>query len=99
MTVNGACVAMGWRKPTRTVVDTDDGLSDAVVRRLGPIDTVRQVWKRASQEQREEIGAERRDTDKSPRTPLVNAGPGASVSSRAYSWGKAPLERNVPRPS
>ena len=57
MTVNGACVHMGWRQPTKTVVDTDDGMSDAVVRRLGPIDTVRQAWKRASVEQREEIAA------------------------------------------
>ena len=34
MTVNGACVAMGWRKPTVTVIDTPDGMADAV-RRIG----------------------------------------------------------------
>jgi hypothetical protein len=57
MTVNGACIEMGWRKPTKTVVDTDDGMADAIVQRLGSIDTIRQAWKRASQEQREEIAA------------------------------------------
>ena len=55
MTVNGACVAMGWRKPTVTVVDTPDGMADAAVRRIGPLDLVRQAWKRATSEQREEI--------------------------------------------
>jgi hypothetical protein len=57
MTVNGACVAMGWRKHTKTVVDTPDGLSDAVVRSIGPLDTVKQAWRCASHEQREEIAA------------------------------------------
>ncbi len=57
MTVNGACVAMGWRKPTVTVVDTPDGIADAAVRRIGPLDLVRQAWKRATAEQREEIAA------------------------------------------
>ncbi len=31
MTVNGACVAMGWRKPMLTVVNTPDGLAAALV--------------------------------------------------------------------
>lgn len=57
MSINGACVKMGWRKPVRTVVDTDDGMSDAVVRRMGPIDTIKQAWKRATREQREEVAA------------------------------------------
>jgi hypothetical protein len=55
LTINGACVQLGWRKPVKTVVDTDDGMSDAVVRRLGPLDTVRQAWKRATADQRREI--------------------------------------------
>jgi hypothetical protein len=55
LTVNAACVQLGWRKPVKTVVDTDDGMSDAVVRRLGPLDTVRQAWKRATADQRREI--------------------------------------------
>lgn len=55
MTVNGACVAMGWRKPTVTVVDTPDGMADAAVRRIGPLDLLRQAWKRATPEQREEF--------------------------------------------
>jgi hypothetical protein len=57
MTVHGACVELGWRKPTKTIVDTPDGLSDAVVRRIGPLDTVKQAWKRANATQREEIAA------------------------------------------
>ena len=46
LTVNAACIALGWRKPTRTIVDTDEGLSDAIVRKIGPLDTMRQAWKR-----------------------------------------------------
>jgi len=57
MSVHGACVELGWRAATRTVKDTADGLSDAVVRKIGPFDTVKQAWRRASQEQREEIAA------------------------------------------
>jgi len=30
MTVNGACVAMGWRKPMLTVVNTPDGLAASI---------------------------------------------------------------------
>ncbi len=57
MTVNGACVAMGWRKPMLTVVNTPDGLAAAAARVIGPMDTVRRAWGRATQEQREEIAA------------------------------------------
>jgi len=57
LTVHAACVEMGWRAATRTVKDTAEGLSDAVVRKIGPFDTVKQAWRRASQEQREEIAA------------------------------------------
>ena len=57
MTVNRACVAMGWRKPTLTVVNTPDGLAAAAARVMGPLETVRRAWARASQEQREEIAA------------------------------------------
>jgi hypothetical protein len=57
MTVNGACVAMGWRKPTLTVVNTPDGLAAAAARVMGPLETVRRAWARSTQEQREEIAA------------------------------------------
>ncbi len=57
MSVNGACVAMGWRKATITVVNTPDGLADAAARVMNSLDTVRRAWTHASQEQREEIAA------------------------------------------
>jgi len=50
-------VAMGWRKPMLTVVNTPDGLAAAAARVIGPMDTVRRAWGRATQEQREEIAA------------------------------------------
>ncbi len=57
MTVNGACVAMGWRKPTLTVVNTPDGLVAASARVMDPLDNLRRLWSRANQQEREEMAA------------------------------------------
>ncbi len=57
MTVNGACVAMGWRKSTLTVVNTPDGLVAASARVMDPLDNLRRLWSRANQQEREEMAA------------------------------------------
>lgn len=49
MTVNGACVAMGWRKPTLTVVNTPDGLAAAAARFLGCVSCAAWRWRLVAQ--------------------------------------------------
>jgi hypothetical protein len=43
LSVNAACIEMGWRQPTTTV------------RKISPLDTIKQAWARASEDQRREI--------------------------------------------
>jgi hypothetical protein len=47
MTVHAACVAMGWRKHTLTVVDSPAALNRAAVGRSGPLDVVQFAWQMA----------------------------------------------------
>jgi hypothetical protein len=55
MTVNGAAVIMGWRKPMISVVNTIESITDAAVKNGGPLKTVQRAWAKASQTEREEI--------------------------------------------
>lgn len=54
-TIHGACVQMGWRRPTKTIHDTPDALADATLRKIGPLDTVKRAWRHATPQEREEI--------------------------------------------
>jgi hypothetical protein len=56
-TVHAACVVMGWRKQTLTVVATLDGILDALPDFAAPIEVICHTWLRASDEQREAIAA------------------------------------------
>jgi hypothetical protein len=57
VSVNAACIALGWRPKTQTVVDTAEGLIGAAVRRFGALDTVMYAWYRADAEGRDRIVA------------------------------------------
>lgn len=57
MTVHAACVGMGWRKHTLTVVDTPEDLGKAHIRKTGPLGVVQFAWEAASARERAEIAA------------------------------------------
>lgn len=57
LSVNAACILMGWRKPTLTVVDNTDALAAAAARKEGPLAALKCLWENASPVEREEMRA------------------------------------------
>lgn len=57
MTVHAACLAMGWRKATKSVVDTPTGHAVAAIKCSGALGTVQQVYLLASPSDRQQIYA------------------------------------------
>lgn len=55
MTIHAACVAMGWRKPTITLVDTPERVSRAAVTKSGALGLVQYVWQGATSPERAQI--------------------------------------------
>lgn len=55
MTVHAACVVMGWRKHTLTVVDTKEAVSRAAVTKSGVLGLVQYVWQTATPAERAQI--------------------------------------------
>jgi hypothetical protein len=55
MTVNRACVEMGWRSPTLTVKNDPIALIEAASKRVPPLELAQRAWRMMSPEDRDQL--------------------------------------------
>lgn len=55
LSVNAACISMGWRKPTVTVRDEPVALFEAAARKTGALEMAKRAWFKMSIEEQEEF--------------------------------------------